>query len=135
MFCLNRVFCCLLTHSKKTVTPFSTRNIYSDLILSCDYSRCKKTIASLMIVIFNPACWNSNVAVLLAALILDPNLKTPSVCSCYANKSLAMDQLHKLSAKKPWKTCLTLTARQAPALREVRIRTWSMHGDWKSSLS
>lgn len=126
---------CLLTPSQKPLTPFSTTNIYIDLIISCDYSWCKKTIPSLMIVKFNPACLNSNVAVLLASLLLDPNFKTPSFCGCYAPKLLAMSQLHKLSVEKPWETCVTLKAMQEPATGEVRIRTWSMHGDWKSSLS
>lgn len=45
VFCLNWVCYFLLTRSQKPVTPFSTRNIYTDLIISCDYSWCKKTIA------------------------------------------------------------------------------------------
>lgn len=106
MLCLNWICYCLLTLSQ-TGTPFSIRNIYTDLIISCDYSWCKKIIASLMIVKFNPACRNSNVAVLLASLLLDPNLKTPSFCDCYAHKLLAMNQLHKLSAEKPWEICVT----------------------------
>lgn len=54
----------------------------------------RKPLQCLMIVKFHPAWWNSNVAVLLASLLLDPNLKTPSFCGRCAHELLAVNQLH-----------------------------------------